>query len=106
LIPALDLMARPGSGRTEPLGRNLSGHSRHDPGLAPPVGLVKWDYTARQSGRPSIAAVIKKLVMRMAHENPMLIAVEHGPHRITNSAPTGVCGDSLIGRMTEQPQYL
>jgi putative transposase len=31
----------------------------------------KWDYTARrQPGRPSTAAAIKKLVMRMAHENP------------------------------------
>ena len=33
--------------------------------------LRKWDYTARrQPGRPSTAAAIKKLVMRMAHENP------------------------------------
>jgi putative transposase len=32
----------------------------------------KWDYTARrQPGRPSTAAAIKKLVIRMAHENPM-----------------------------------
>jgi transposase InsO family protein len=31
----------------------------------------KWDYTARrQPGRPSTAAAIKKLVMRMAHDNP------------------------------------
>jgi hypothetical protein len=31
----------------------------------------KWDYTARrQPGRPSTAAAIKKLVIRMAHENP------------------------------------
>jgi hypothetical protein len=31
----------------------------------------KWDYTTRrQPGRPSTAAAIKKLVMRMAHENP------------------------------------
>ena len=32
----------------------------------------KWDYTARrQPGRPSTTAAIKKLVLRMAHENPM-----------------------------------
>ncbi len=32
----------------------------------------KWDYTARrQPGRPSTTAAIKKLVIRMAHENPM-----------------------------------
>ncbi len=31
----------------------------------------KWDYTTRrQPGRPSTAAAIKKLVMRMAHDNP------------------------------------
>ena len=31
----------------------------------------KWDYTAgHQPGRPSTAAAIKKLVMRMAHDNP------------------------------------
>ena len=31
----------------------------------------KWDYTARRrSGRPRIAAAIKKLVIRMAAENP------------------------------------
>jgi len=31
----------------------------------------KWDYTARrQPGRPSTAAAIKKLVMRMANQNP------------------------------------
>jgi putative transposase len=33
--------------------------------------LRKGDYTARrQPGRPSTAAAIKKLVMRMANENP------------------------------------
>jgi transposase len=32
----------------------------------------KWDYTTRRRpGRPSTAAAIKKLVIRMAHENPM-----------------------------------
>src|ERR1700712_2350443 len=31
----------------------------------------KWDYTARRRpGRPSTAAAIKKLVMRMANQNP------------------------------------
>ena len=30
----------------------------------------KWDYISRRPGRPSTAAAIRKLVIRMATENP------------------------------------
>ena len=30
----------------------------------------KWDYTSRRPGRPSTAAAIRKLVIRMATDNP------------------------------------
>ena len=54
-----------------PLGRGLRGNSRHDPGLAAQAGLAQVGlHHPRQPGRPSTTAAIKKLVIRMAHENP------------------------------------
>jgi hypothetical protein len=56
----------------------------------------KWDNTARRRpGRPPTAAAIKKLVIRMAADNPTyaLIAVEHGTRRAylagVTAHPTG-----------------
>jgi hypothetical protein len=55
-----------------PLGRGLSGYSSHHPGLVLQAGLAgTWDYTARrQPGRPPTTVSIKKVVLRMAMENP------------------------------------
>jgi hypothetical protein len=47
----------------------------------------KWDYTARcRPGRPPTAAAIKKLVLRMAAENPSWGHRRTGPSR--NHTPT------------------
>ncbi|WP_167746544.1 helix-turn-helix domain-containing protein [Streptomyces melanosporofaciens] len=44
---------------------------RHPACLAPQVIAAKWDYTARRrTGRPPTPAAVKKLVLRLARENP------------------------------------
>ncbi|CAM5654222.1 hypothetical protein SHIRM173S_10103 [Streptomyces hirsutus] len=63
----------------------LSAHAGDAAGLAPQVVPKKWDYADRcRTGRSPTAAALKKLVLRLAKENP------RWGHRRIQGEPAGL----------------